>query len=379
MKRLQDFTFEGHALTVVNYNGRPAWVAREVGAALGYARDGIGLSDKLNSDWADEIQEGGDYVKLVGPELAAFKDAMRLVGDSPTSENTPSTGRWPSALLLFESGLHGILLLSRQPLAKAMRRWLREEVLPQLVRDGHYSPGRHVDGQGQLHGQVTAAPLALEVRPATTAAELKMRVGYLLQIAGQLHDPRYTEAAGALLAQGVVPQTASNASKREAVARALSEQGDRGNRELARELGVSHTYVGTMRQERQDRLRRELAQAMERDPMLELEPVPVPVPERPPAHSFVSQPLSEAARDRPASKPVLPLRENEVERLRQFLAEHASFWISEAARAAWGPSYKPDAAHIRPVAMFLESLGVTKEAVTSWNGKPAYRWTRPLQ
>ena len=39
--------FEGHSLTTIFYKDKPCWIAREVGQALGYARDGERLITKI--------------------------------------------------------------------------------------------------------------------------------------------------------------------------------------------------------------------------------------------------------------------------------------------------------------------------------------------
>lgn len=152
----QHFTFEGHPLTLLTHQDRPAWIAREVGAALGYGDEGGNLVTKLTRDWGDELVEGSDYTKLT-------RDAL---------PDDLSGSRTPSLVILFETGLHGVLLLSRQPRARAMRRWLREEVLPQLARDGRYLPTRHVEPTtGQVVGP---APVQVSVDLAPLGQALGM-------------------------------------------------------------------------------------------------------------------------------------------------------------------------------------------------------------
>ena len=50
--------FEGKPLVTLTHDGRLAWVARQVGAALGYANRGKRLVNKITSDWADEFIAG---------------------------------------------------------------------------------------------------------------------------------------------------------------------------------------------------------------------------------------------------------------------------------------------------------------------------------
>jgi hypothetical protein len=44
--------FEGRALTTLTYKGRPAWIAREVGAVMGYSHGGKRLANKITGDWS---------------------------------------------------------------------------------------------------------------------------------------------------------------------------------------------------------------------------------------------------------------------------------------------------------------------------------------
>ncbi|WP_373047201.1 Bro-N domain-containing protein [Vulgatibacter sp.] len=124
--------FEGQTLVTFTVNGRPCWIARDVGALLGYADDGRRLPSKIAGDWSEELIEGQDFAILTGSELEAFKQAAL------DTESVPS--RAPSLLLLFETGLHLVCLKTRSEVGRKLRRFLADEVLPQLVRTGEYSP-----------------------------------------------------------------------------------------------------------------------------------------------------------------------------------------------------------------------------------------------
>lgn len=121
-------TFEGQEIDVIWLRERPHWLARQVGAALGYAEGGRRFADKMTTDWSDEIAEGDDRILLTGEDLAALK-ALRPDLVDP---------RTPSLLLLTQSGVFAAVMLSRQPLAATFRRWLSREVLPQLAETGTY-------------------------------------------------------------------------------------------------------------------------------------------------------------------------------------------------------------------------------------------------
>ena len=101
---------------------QPHWIARQVGAALGYSRDGRKLATKIGGDWKKSFKDGEDYRVLTGKDLSDFKV---LVGDTPDS-GLSTTAR---LLLLSEKGLNKVLMLTRQPAGDRMR-WLAGEVLP---------------------------------------------------------------------------------------------------------------------------------------------------------------------------------------------------------------------------------------------------------
>lgn len=125
--------FEGAPLTTLTLHGRPAWIAREVGAAVGYSHGGKRLANKIGGDWSDEFIEGVDHQVLRGPQLALLKDAL-----PPGTESVPP--RASALLVLFESGLHLALTKTNKPVGRRLRRFLVDQVLPQLTRTGRFEP-----------------------------------------------------------------------------------------------------------------------------------------------------------------------------------------------------------------------------------------------
>ena len=138
--KLHPFEFEGKPIHTLTVGGRPAWIARELGAVLGYTNGGKRLASKLTRDWSEDFVAGKDFAMLVGDELAAVKAQGRLV--SPSARGL---------LVLFESGLHMALVKTHMPLGRRLRRFLVDEVLPQLARTGACDPdGRCVDPSPDL-------------------------------------------------------------------------------------------------------------------------------------------------------------------------------------------------------------------------------------
>jgi len=58
-----------------------------------------------------------------------------------------SKGRQQQAIFINESGLYALILSSKLPQAKAFKRWVTSEVLPQIRQTGGYIPTR--DGEGR--------------------------------------------------------------------------------------------------------------------------------------------------------------------------------------------------------------------------------------
>jgi prophage antirepressor-like protein len=161
--------FEGNPLTTIFYQNKPCWIAREVGNAMGYARNGERLVTKITKEWSEEFIEEHDFVSISGSELAEFKVLSQLHTDSVSS-------RAKHLILLFEPGLHLALAKSNKPVGRRLRRFIADEVLPQISRDGAYLPERTVE-DGKLvesESAISARRLALaEAREARLDRQLK--------------------------------------------------------------------------------------------------------------------------------------------------------------------------------------------------------------
>lgn len=142
-------TFEGHDVTTVVYKGKPCMVAADLGLALGYGSGGRKIKDRLR-EWGDELESGVDYDVLEGQDLADFK---ALSGVGPKS----GPSRAPSLTILYESGVHLVCIKTEKPAGRAFRRWLADEVLPQLMRTGKYAPD-----SPNLEARMAAVELGLQ-------------------------------------------------------------------------------------------------------------------------------------------------------------------------------------------------------------------------
>jgi prophage antirepressor-like protein len=127
--------FQGLPCDVVSYEGRPAWRAAQVSRMLGY-NNPEQVARNVHRRWAEELVVGVDYLD----DAATEPFPATLAGEDGTRDTT-ETSRVPHrpGMLLFESGLHLVLLRTRQAIGRTLRRWLATEVLPQLRQQGSYT------------------------------------------------------------------------------------------------------------------------------------------------------------------------------------------------------------------------------------------------
>jgi prophage antirepressor-like protein len=135
--------FNNTAITTYIFEGRPCWIALEVGRAIGYSGNGKGLVDQLRDEWSAEMVEGQDFAVLTSDRLKSFQDLTKEGGYSPPSSANQIT-------VLYETGMWLVLVKTRRPAGLALRRFLVEQVLPQVARDGRYLPEREVTQQGVM-------------------------------------------------------------------------------------------------------------------------------------------------------------------------------------------------------------------------------------
>ena len=112
------------AVATVERKGVPIWSAHQISTALGYNSDRIRIG--VRGEWADEFREGTDYHLIAGGDLAPLK-GIGVVGKNA-----------PSAVFLTESGVYLAAVLARTDVARDLRRWLADEVLPAIRRTGSY-------------------------------------------------------------------------------------------------------------------------------------------------------------------------------------------------------------------------------------------------
>ena len=112
---IQTFHHEqfGQIRTMTNEQGELFFVGKDVGTALGYKNTRDALAKHVDADDKTTV-------------------AIRDTG----------SGQRSKTVLINESGLYSLVLSSQLPSAKAFKRWVTAEVLPQIRRTGGYIPTR---------------------------------------------------------------------------------------------------------------------------------------------------------------------------------------------------------------------------------------------
>ena len=99
-----------------------------------------------------------NQIMFVGKDVATalgysnVRDALSKHVDSEDKGVTKcdTLGGAQKVTLINESGLYSLILSSKLPQAKAFKRWVTAEVLPQIRQTGGYIPTRDADGRELL-------------------------------------------------------------------------------------------------------------------------------------------------------------------------------------------------------------------------------------
>ena len=123
--------------------------------------------------------------------------ASRLDDDEKSTFDSIEGG--PSRILINEAGLYQLIMTSRKPEAKAFRRWVTHEVLPQIRKTGTYGmdPMKALADPDALRGLLltyTEKVIALEAK----VAEQAPKVQAMLRLEGAEGSMCVTDAAKAL-------------------------------------------------------------------------------------------------------------------------------------------------------------------------------------
>ena len=134
---LQVFSFIGRKVRVVEQDGEFWFVATDVCRILGYSNVTDALNKHVEKDERATlaIREGAQYV--------------------------------PSANVISEPGLYGLILGSKKPQAKEFSRWVKHEVLPTLRKTGTYTMRQASEDeavqQDERRGEVAASGVTVSL------------------------------------------------------------------------------------------------------------------------------------------------------------------------------------------------------------------------
>ena len=106
----------GEIRTMVDEKGEPLLLGADVARRLGYKNPAKALRDHVDEE--DKLTE-------------------RIV----------LSGQGREVIFINESGLYSLVLASKLPQAKAFKRWVTAEVLPQIRKTGGYIPTRDAQGR----------------------------------------------------------------------------------------------------------------------------------------------------------------------------------------------------------------------------------------
>ena len=108
----------GEIRTMVDEKGEPWFVGKDVARRLGYINHRKALRDHVD----EEDRKDGVTIR-------------------------DSIGRDQEVTFINESGLYSLVLASKLPQAKAFKRWVTAEVLPQIRKTGGYIPLKDQEGR----------------------------------------------------------------------------------------------------------------------------------------------------------------------------------------------------------------------------------------
>ena len=114
---------------------------------------------------------GIDVAKALG--YSNTRDALRKHVDTEDKDDVAirdAIGRNQKNILINESGLYSLILSSKLPQAKAFKRWVTSEVLPQIRQTGGYIPTRNArTGEALTEGEMVEAANRIIARTISRA------------------------------------------------------------------------------------------------------------------------------------------------------------------------------------------------------------------
>jgi len=111
----------------------------------------------FTSDIFGEIRtcQVNNQIMFVGKDVATalgYSNSQKAIrdhvdDDDKLTERFVLSGQARSVIIINESGLYALILSSKLPQAKAFKRWVTSEVLPQIRKTGGYIPTKDAQGR----------------------------------------------------------------------------------------------------------------------------------------------------------------------------------------------------------------------------------------
>ena len=118
--QMRTFDFNGKSVQVVDIDGEPWFVAKDLDEVLGY---------RQTSDMAKKLLKPHEYQRRRVPT-----STIRREGENQVTERVYD--RWQ--ILISESGLYSLIMRSWKPEVKEFQEWVTSEVLPTIRKTGRY-------------------------------------------------------------------------------------------------------------------------------------------------------------------------------------------------------------------------------------------------
>ena len=142
MNELQVFNYGGDQVRVIERDGDPWFVGKDVAEVLGYADAAHAILDHV--------------------------DDVDRINSKTQGQNVPELGQ-RGGWLINESGLYSLIMSSKLPTAKQFRHWVTSEVLPCIRKHGVYATPITID-------QMIADPdYAIGLLQALKAEQVKLQ------------------------------------------------------------------------------------------------------------------------------------------------------------------------------------------------------------
>ena len=112
-----------------------------------FKHDVFGEIRTMTDEKGDVFFVGKDVAKVLGYRDTSDALKKHVDTEDKLTRQIADSGQRRNVFLINESGLYSLVLSSKLPQAKAFKRWLTSEVLPQIRKTGGYIPTRDEKGK----------------------------------------------------------------------------------------------------------------------------------------------------------------------------------------------------------------------------------------